>query len=182
MKKIFLIASVFVFVFFSCDKKQDLNEEFASSLKIDTTSMTLEEFASSLETEEERDFFETHRIMDYTDIAAQALRAASNGTIENPRFQIKFKWFVHCQRPFGICFIFSFAHLDETNATMYFYDGKCVIVPDSDSDNGLTSDGYLPIFRDIPIDDELLVKEGIYKAYYDWDLEKYAIAVDIVRR
>ena len=73
-------------------------------------------------------------------------------------------------------------HSAYVNATMYFYDGKCVIVPDSDSDNGLTSDGYLPIFRDIPIDDELLVKEGIYKAYYDWDLEKYAIAVDIVRR
>ena len=45
--------------------------------------------------------------------------------------------------PVGICIIFSYFADLEDNATVYLYNEKCVIVPDSD-DNGLTADLFSP--------------------------------------
>lgn len=186
LRSTIIIAVLFIFglSFVGCEKEQNLSSNestLQSTQKSNNQSMTLKEFAASLKTKEEIDFFMTHHTVDYTDIAAHALSAGNEVIVDKPRFKIRFRWFVGCEKHFGICFIIPIGILD-SNATLYFYRDKCIIIPDSDNDTGLTSDDYLPVFCDIPINENLFIKEGIYKAYYDWNIGKYAITVDLVRK
>lgn len=185
-KNILITVTILIlgFSYVGCNKEENLSSNetvLQSTQKFNNQSMTLEEFAASLKTKEEIDFFMTHHAIDYTDIAAHALAAGNEVIADNPRVKIKFKWFVGCDKPFGICIIIPIG-TKNSNAILYFYEDKCIIIPDSDNDTGLTSDDYLPVFCDIPINENLYIKEGIYKAYYDWNIGKYAITVDLVRK
>jgi hypothetical protein len=181
MKKLLLITMAIAVTMFSCDEnimKNELNEKDGLTYK-----MSLEEFAKSVETDEEKHFFKTHAVIDYSDICAQAMQSVSNeNDFVKKRFKIKFRWFVGCERAFGICLIIPIGIADvNANASMFMYGGKCIIVPDSEEDNGLTDDGFLPVFCDIPVNDNFKIKEGIYASYYDENAEKSVIAVDVVR-
>ena len=96
--------------------------------------------------------------------------------------KIRFRWFgvgggSGCTKPLGICKIIRDS--EEANAEAIITGNKYVIFPNS-SDNGITSDGYLPIFEDLNVDENLTIKNGIYKAYYDYEQGKYtAVALDI---
>ena len=67
----------------------------------------------------------------------------------------------------------------QANAMRYYESGKLVIVPDVE-ENGFTADGYLAIGSPIEVeDDNVVIQEGIYTAYYDEDAGRYvAVAVD----
>lgn len=49
----------------------------------------------------------------------------------------------------------------------------------STDDNGLTSDGYLPIFEDLYVEDGKVIKAGIYKAFRDEATGTIAVAIDL---
>lgn len=156
--------------------KNELNDKNGLTYK-----MSLEEFAKSVETDGEQQFFKTHAVIDYSDICAQAMQSVSNeNDFVKKRFKIKFRWFVGCERALGICLIIPIGVAD-ANASMFMYGGKCIIVPDSEEDNGLTNDGFLPVFCDIPVNDDFKIKEGIYASYYDENTNKSVVAVDVVR-
>lgn len=185
-RKALIIVAILVswFCFSRCEKNDishSKETELISTQKVHNQSMSLKEFAASLETKEEIDFFMTHRTVDYSDIAAQALAAGNDALVDNPRFKVKFRWFVGCEKHFGICFIIPIG-TQNANATLCFYRNKCIIIPDSDDDTGLTSDDCLPVFSDITINGNLYIRKGIYKAYYDRNIRKYAITVDLVRK
>ena len=67
----------------------------------------------------------------------------------------------------------------QSNAVGYFEDDKLIIIPTTE-ENGFTADGYLAIGAPIEVQyDSIVIKEGIYAAYYDEELGKYsAVAVD----
>lgn len=179
MKRILLITTAIAVTMFSCDEnimKNELNDKNGLTYK-----MSLEEFAKSVETDEEQQFFKTHAVIDYSDICAHAMQSVSNeNDFVKKRFKIKFRWFVGCERALGICLIIPIGVAD-ANASMFMYGGKCIIVPDSEEDNGLTNDGLLPVFCDIPVNDDFKIKEGIYASYYDENTNKSVVAVDVVR-
>jgi len=68
--------------------------------------------------------------------------------------------------------------LIQANAEGYKIDNKYIIVPLTD-DNGLTSDGYLPLYDDIAVDENTIIKAGIYRAYYDSTKKQYEIVTDL---
>ncbi len=179
MKRILLITTAIAVTVFSCDENiinNELNKKNGMTYK-----MSLDEFAKSVETDEEQQFFKTHAVIDYSEICAQAMQSVSNeNDFVKKRFKIKFRWFVGCERAFGICLIIPIGVAD-ANASMFMYGGKCIIVPDSEEDNGLTNDGFLPVYCDIPVNDNFKIKEGIYASYYDENAKKSVVAVDVVR-
>lgn len=110
--------------------------------------------------------------------------------------KIKFAWHgiggsAGCTKPLGICIILSASTNSDgslTETDFEVYEGKLIISFSSD-ENGLTSDGYLPLFDDVEIDSETSaqlgltnekIAAGIYHAYYDEQASKYtAVVVDL---
>lgn len=179
-KLIVAVMAIFgITAFMSCEK----NELISSTVKEtefngSNEKMTLDEFIQSVETEDERRFFAKHNIIDNRKVASKVLNSAQlKAQKQKPR--IKFKWGGSgCVNPIGICIIIPFG-VDNPNAEVVIADGKYVVFPKT-NDNGITSDGYLPIYEDLYIDEATTIKAGIYMANYDEQLGKYtAIALDI---
>lgn len=191
MKKLILgliaIAVVItgIFTFAGCEKEETNNGTHKCPEEIEQAnqdiSMSLDEFISSVHTEEERIFFERNVPLDY---ANECLETLTNNSIENnfeeSRFKIIFKWGGDgCSTPLGICFILSHVIPSEENATILFCNDNCIILPETE-ENGLTSDLYLPIFNDVRINDSTLIRHGIYKAYCNEATGSRAILVDLI--
>jgi len=174
MMMAFILGSL---LFMSCNKGLPLIEE---ELKPEFTKMTLAEFAAFVDTEEERVFFTENKIIDNKEIAKMALLERET----NPKFlpisiQVKFRWWFGCKFPLGICLIISFPYADFAPAEYVKLSDHIVLFPLSE-ENGLTTDGYLPIGEDIHIDENTIIKAGIYTAFFDEDLGEYtAIAIDL---
>ncbi|PIY08136.1 MAG: hypothetical protein COZ18_13780 [Flexibacter sp. CG_4_10_14_3_um_filter_32_15] len=116
--------------------------------------------------------------------------------------RIRFKW--HgirgggCTFPLGVCLVIPInppkPHEadDSEEVDLDIQNGKLSIAFNeySDSNFGLTTDGYLPILEDVHIPNEIAkqynledisIKSGIYKAVYDDTRDKYiGVVVDIV--
>lgn len=98
MKKIFvaILLVIGAFSLISCNKDQVQNNEASTKDKCDYVyKMSLEEFANSVETDEEIKFFKSHQIIDYSNICEDASQyIASGNDINRRRIKIKFRWFV----------------------------------------------------------------------------------------
>ena len=66
------------------------------------------------------------------------------------------------------------------NARGFIEDEKLVIIPTT-NENGFTADGFLAVGRPIIVEnDTIIIREGIYAAYYDEKTGGYvAVAVDV---
>lgn len=183
-----MLTIMIVFMpFVSCNKEQSFVEP---ELHADFSQMSLKDFAAFVESEDEKVFFQKHGIIDNTKTAEKAIFEKSILKSEASGAWITFRWHGSgCVNPLGICIIIPAPWYTETkttnsyeserNASVYMVDGKYVIFPLTD-ENGVTKDGYLPIFDDIYVDENITIKAGIYKAYYDEFEEKYtAIALDL---
>jgi hypothetical protein len=142
---------------------------------------TLAEFIREAETADEIAFFQNTGITDNTSIVDQGI---ANGQ-QAAKPKIKFRWHGKgagegCKKPLGVCIIIPIG-LAEANADLIIYNNTYIIVYDQYSDdNGLTSDGYLPIMEDIYVDENITVAAGIYKANFDSTLNRYsAVGIDI---
>ena len=189
MKKRTFIATIAVVlvagasIFVAC-KKEEKNEKqniVSNAKSFYDDRVTLSEFASSMETDDEISFFQQNETTDHSNVYPALLADinANNFTGDAFRVKIKFSWGYNCTTPIGICFIITYFADMEDNATLYLYNGKCVIVPDSE-ENGLTADLFSPVYNDVYINDLLAVKHGIYKACYDENTETIAIVTDVV--
>ncbi|HXJ98130.1 MAG TPA: hypothetical protein VNJ50_04740 [Gelidibacter sp.] len=151
-------------------------------VKVNKTTLenrpSLDEFIQNAETEGETIFFKTHEIIDNTKICHNALSEIQLKVDKpkKPKAKVKFKWGgTGCVNAIGICVIIPLLHENEDgNANISIYDEKLILTLESE-DNGLTSDGFLPIYEDIFVDDSTTIEAGIYKA----DIEAKAIALNI---
>ena len=174
------IAGASIFAACTKEEKNEKQNIVSNAKSFYDDRVTLSEFASSMETDDEISFFQQNETTDHSNVYPALLADinANNFTGDAFRVKIKFSWGYNCTTPTGICFIITYFADMEDNATLYLYNGKCVIVPDSE-ENGLTADLYSPVFEDVYINDMLAVKHGIYKACYDESTETIAIVTDV---
>ena len=178
-----LILSISTFVFISCQKDNQNNNK--QQIKI-PGRMSLNEFKNSLITPDEHYFFQNTNITDNTSVAKKLIKEkTTKKTLSEAKIKVKFKWGKSCVRSIGVCLIIPIdkkqsysKQISTGNAEGYLFDNKYIIIPLTD-DNGLTSDGYLPLYDDIAVDSSTTIKAGIYKAYYDSIQKKYIIALDL---
>ena len=166
----------------SCDKVQILDN---TNNQVSYEKMSLAEFASSVESKEEIAFFKNHNIVDNTDVYENLFKGAfDSGSLKSElvifRLEIKFKWHGSgCVVPIGICIIIPSPMADAMNAEAMIFEENLIVFPTTE-DNGLTSDGYLPIFEDIYVDENTVIKAGIYSAYFDAKKNRFtAVALDL---
>lgn len=156
--------------------------EQVTSKSIQATKPTLAEFIMEAETNEEIAFIQNTGITDNTSIVDQGI---ANGQQAQSKPKVKFRWSGKgggkgCKKPLGVCIIIPIG-LTEANADLIIYNDTYIILYDNYSnDNGLTSDGYLPIMEDVYVDENITVAAGIYKANFDSTLNRYsAVGIDI---
>ena len=183
-----LIAGISIFV--ACTK--DENKNVSNTVTVNNNAsfeklyyndrMTLNEFAFSMVSDEEIEFFQQNDSLDLSSEYFAMLVAINTNDFYGDVFRarIKFKWGGDgCVSSYGLCALNSIFENDEDNATIYIYNEKCIIVPDNE-ENGLTADLFLPVYEDVFINDMLSVKHGIYKACYDENTQTVAIVTDII--
>jgi hypothetical protein len=202
-KKLFIavIVTAIVFATGACDKMNN-DGFFHETTEITQTNedkyrnMTLDEFIQSAETEDEINFFRNHNVIDNREIAMnikdvyKSSTTAKNAMFVESAAKIKFRWGgTGCVNPIGGCIIIPIGKLvdnvtmksaseEESNASIIISQGKCIITANTD-DNGLTIDGYFPIYEDLYVDENTTIKAGIYTANYDAQLVKYtSVCVD----
>lgn len=144
---------------------------------------TLEEFIDSVDEDLEILFFENTGITDNTLIVEEAI--VSGGPLE-PKPKVSFKWHGKggtggCSKPLGVCAIITFG-LEEANVDLMISQNKYIFIyEENQDDNGLTSDGYLPIMEDIYVNEDITILSGIYKANLSADGSEYfAVGIDIL--
>jgi len=194
MKKLHLIEAVLavflVLAISGCEKSDSEEPSNGNSIELDgsssnsrqATKPTLQEFINSVETEAEMRFFQSTGITDNTAIVDQAI-GAGVGLLAKPK--IKFKWHGKggsggCVKPLGLCLIIPIG-LSQANVNLMVHQNKYILLYQANQqDNGLTSDGYLPIMEDVYVDQNITVEAGIYKANYSTDRSEYiAVGIDI---
>jgi len=160
----------------SCDKKEIID----TILPTNESKVSLAEFIKSAKSDEEISFFKNHKIIDNTTICEKVLKNISKTRSELNKAKFSFTWPASdCEKPLGICIILTFLGDEIANTSVAVVDGKYIVIP-STEDNGLTTDGYLPVLRDLYVDENTTVKAGIYTANYDEAQGKYtAIALDL---
>jgi len=174
-----------LFAFAGCQKENPSSKKDVQNIEI-AGKMSLQEFENSVTTPEEKYFFQHTKITDNSSIAEKLFNEkATTNTLAAFPIKVKFKWGKGCVRAIGICVIIPIdkkqAYTQQTNsanAEGYKIDNKYIIVPLTD-DNGLTSDGYLPLYDDIAVDENTIIKAGIYRAYYDSTKKQYEIVTDL---
>lgn len=191
ISKVAVLPIIFLVFFTNCAKNdsEDTKPNSASKMSEDyfanslqSTKPSLEEFISSAETEEEIHFFETTEITDNTSIVNEAFES---GQQLQAKPKVKFKWHGKggtggCVKPLGVCVIIPLG-LAEANVDLMIYQNKYILVYEENTyDNGLTSDGYLPVMENVYVDENITILAGIYKANFNSERSEYsAVGIDI---
>ena len=170
----------------ACSKEKTVQQELTNEQQPkNPNDYTLAEMIEALSWEEGKGFFENQPIKDYTDLCEMVMNGCESEEKRAwPEFIFEWHWAPKtddCISAYpGICIIIRFPHSQETNARGCMEDGKFIIVPTGE-ENGFTADGYFVVGTPIQIqNDSIIVREGIYTAYYDEELGKYtSVAVDV---
>ncbi len=172
----------------ACSKEKTAQQEVPAPQQqtVAPNDYTLAEMIETMSWEEGKGFFENQPIKDYTELCRKVI--ADQETIRNvqdPQYEITWYWPSadgDCNTDFhGLCSITKKDTINQGgNARGCFEDGKLIIIPTTEED-GFTADGYLAIGRPIEVEnDTVIIKEGVYAAYYDETLRRYvAVTVDI---
>ena len=171
----------------ACNKEKTAQQEMSFEQQPkNPNDYTLAEMAEAMSWEEGKAFFENQPIKDYTSVCEKVLNDCGDEERTTPWINFIFEWHWapntnNCISDyFGVCLIIRHGYSPECNAMGYIEDGKLVIVPTGE-ENGFTADGYFAVGSPIEVqNDTIIVREGIYTAYYDEELGKYvSVAVDI---
>lgn len=183
-----VLCVMFAWFMAACNKENKETEQtgaFAAQLK-PQRGFTLQEMADAMSREKGITFIESQSVKDYSEVCQKVMdRLGGTEKPYNPsQYEISWHWPIAeggCDEDYlGICLIIK---TDTTivvdNAIGYFEDNKFVIVPTTD-ENGFTADGFLAVGRPMEvINDTIVIREGVYAAYYNKVLKKYtAVAVD----
>ncbi len=181
-----LALAVMTAAIIACSKEKTAQQELTNEQQSkNPNDYTLAEMIEAMSWEEGKGFFENQPIKDYTDLCEMVMNDCE-GAEKTSQIEIIFEWHWapktdDCISKYpGVCLIIRNIFSYESNARGYFENGKLVIVPIGE-ENGFTADGYLAVGAPIQIqNDTIIVREGIYTAYYDEELGKYtSVAVDI---
>lgn len=179
-----ILSLFFVSVFFSCDQQDTgafTEDQGAPVLMQDKP--TLEEFMASVDSDEEKFFF-AHT--DITDLRSVVTDAVNDGAELMQKPQIKFKWHGKggtggCTKPLGICLIIPIGKLHANADLMMYNDTYILLFKEGQTDNGLTRDGYLPIMKDVYVDENTTIAAGIYKANFNEERQEFsAVGITIL--
>lgn len=195
-RKLFFVGAVAGLLAMSaCNKQQAKRFDSPNPPLVaeSVNKITLKDFENSEMTKDEKPFFQNTKVTDNTRYlnATSSIQLRNTATeVEKPK--LKFKWAGKksgCTFPLGICIIIPFGQIADDSFTQVdtkISDDKLVILfpENSDSNFGLTADGYLPILNDIPIPSNMAqrsslttknpkIQAGIYKANYDSQKKKY---------
>lgn len=150
---------------------------------------TLAEMAEAMSWEEGKAFIENQPIKDYTYVCEKVMNDCGFAEKE-AGIPYYISWELKmpdntCNPNYpGTCFMIRKKDNPslQVNAIGHFEDGKLIIVPVT-RENGFTVDGYLVIGSPIVVEnDNIIIQEGIYTAYYDEETGMYsAVAVDYYR-
>lgn len=183
-----VLCAVFAWFLAACNKENKetaQTEAFTSQLN-SQGGITLKEMADAMSREKGITFIEDQSVKDYSVICQKVLDRleGTEKPYNPPHYEISWHWPIAeggCDEDYlGICLIIK---TDTTivvdNAIGCFEDNKFVIVPTTD-ENGFTADGFLAVGRPMEvINDTIVIREGVYAAYYNKVLKKYtAVAVD----
>lgn len=145
----------------SCGKDQQVYNE-----EIDSSKMSLSDFLASTTDEDislmGKNIVDNSRSTSFK--SKQPSLKASVSEEEEVGIGIKFKWHgtdprTHgCIKPLGICITFGYEEIqnispEEVNADVYILDGNKLVIHPRTEENGLTSDGYLPVGNYVPYGD-----------------------------
>jgi len=199
MKKLIFISTILYLFYLTSCKKSNEKEPIVNESLVETTSFlkpTLEEFKRSCISSGEKEFFRTNRVKNYSSVYQEFLKSNQTRKTNEPepedivaRPRVRFFWGGRgCSNPLGACVIIPLINGEESNTDFIKLEDKAVILPKTD-DNGLTYDGYFPVYSDLDIPIEVVnelglsknkIMAGIYQAYYDSTLNKYTgIVVDL---
>lgn len=182
-----LALAVVAATIIACNKEKTTQQESQASQKVTSPNdLTLAEMKETLGLEEGKAFFENQSIKDYTYVCEKLLNDC-DGNEKEMDIPYYISWELRmpngsCNSNYGgSCIVIRRKESSslQSNAVGYFEDDKLIIIPTTE-ENGFTADGYLAIGAPIEVQyDSIVIKEGIYAAYYDEELGKYsAVAVD----
>ena len=174
----------------ACSKEKTAQQETTIVLQAaNHNDLTLAEIAEAMSWGEGKAFFENQPIKDYTAVCEMVVNDCG---INEKEFDIPYyiSWELKmpnntCNPNYpGTCLMIRKKENSslQANAIGYFDDDKLVIIPTTE-ENGFTADGYLVVGGPVVIEnDNVVIQEGIYAAYYDEEQGKYsAVAVDYYR-
>jgi hypothetical protein len=174
----------------ACSKEKTAQQETpAVQQTAEPQDYTLAEMIEAMSWEEGKAFFENQPIKDYTAVCEMVVNDCG---INEKEFDIPYyiSWELKmpnntCNPNYpGTCLMIRKKENSslQANAIGYFDDDKLVIIPTTE-ENGFTADGYLVVGGPVVIEnDNVVIQEGIYAAYYDEEQGKYsAVAVDYYR-
>ena len=188
---VMFVFAVIVAVVGACSKekieeKNNLQSNFTQTQEDNVEGYTLAEMAEVMSWEQGKAFFDSHQIKDYTDLCKNVINnCGEEDRTQGTQYVITWHWPLangDCDNDlYGLCSAYKMDTINHgENVRGCLVDGKLVIIPTAD-ENGFTSDGYLAIGQPIIVDnDTIIIREGIYAAYYDEALRRYvAVAVDV---
>ena len=174
----------------ACSKEKTAQQETTIVLQAaNHNDLILAEIAEAMSWGEGKAFFENQPIKDYTAVCEMVVNDCG---INEKEFDIPYyiSWELKmpnntCNPNYpGTCLMIRKKENSslQANAIGYFDDDKLVIIPPTE-ENGFTADGYLVVGGPVVIEnDNVVIQEGIYAAYYDEEQGKYsAVAVDYYR-
>lgn len=152
----------------SCSKK-DNSKNYKNGQEC--VKPSLAEFVNSLESPYDVSFLKNAPIIDNTFVFENFKENTPTFTGEVfEKIKIKIKFGAVDCKGIGICIIVIFATEDANAEAIINGKNYTIILTD---DEGITSDGYLPVLRDMQLSENLTIKAGIYKANYDRRTNRY---------
>ncbi|MCB9360687.1 MAG: hypothetical protein H6587_03540 [Flavobacteriales bacterium] len=146
--------------------------------------MSIEEFKANATSQGEIDFFKQNPLTDNTEFASKVYNINEETVIIKPEETMKVlpgrNWFwTDCKYAYGVCATVV-DPAGEDLIYRYSTENK-VLLSLPLVENGLTSDGYLPIGDDVFVKKGLIMKKGIYKASFSEKKKGYTVvAIDII--
>lgn len=171
----------------ACNKEKETQQQKPTIQKTrDPNDFTLASMAEAISWKQGKAFFDSHQVKDYTELCKKVINNCGvEDRTQGTQYEITWHWPSangDCDSDlYGLCSASKTDTINQgANVKGCLVDGKLVIIPTTD-ENGFTSDGYLAIGQPIIVDnDTILIREGIYAAYYDEALGRYvAVAVDV---
>ena len=170
----------------ACNKEKTAQQETTPTQQsAEFRDFTLAEMIEAMSWEDGKDFLENQIVKDYAYVCETVLNDCEDykDTIIDSQFEISWYWPSSnggCNTIYpGICKIIKDTVVT-VNARGFIEDEKLVIIPTT-NENGFTADGFLAVGRPIIVEnDTIIIREGIYAAYYDEKTGGYvAVAVDV---
>ena len=151
---------------------------------LDEDNLSVYEYIKYYASAEEITFLQETPIIDNTPIVRAFLNNRSIVEMQMAAEvdeKIRIIWGRHripeCETPIGVCVIIDLACPIDFNGILTPFHDKIILSPTISYHGSTFKEGYLPLFYDIRVNDDITLKAGIYKVYPD-NTNRYCVAID----